>query len=187
MSRIIGYQLSGTDNGSYLLSKTDGVERCNVCGVVRDFDQVNCDFKVTKKKFDFSYTYDNRCVVSKVFMEYFTSNGIQDLQFKSISSTNLFYLFIPTKIVEYDFIKRKTRFENFCNTCGRYLYVVGATPVFLKSTVETNNIYKSDLYFGSGSSKSPLIIAGCDLAADMKKIGLTGITFNPVFDDGLGN
>ncbi|HET7539730.1 MAG TPA: hypothetical protein VFK05_07655 [Polyangiaceae bacterium] len=79
--------------------------------------------------------------------------------------SNLF-AFLPTAIVAFDAVARKTRFEGLCSTCGQYRSVIGAKPIMLTqgSAVEASGIARTDLEFGSDDEKAPLVVLGDEAA-----------------------
>jgi hypothetical protein len=84
---------------------------------------------------------------------------------------------MPRRTVQFDARKRGTQFENQCSTCGQYETVVGATPVFLAdaSSLGSTDIARTDLEFGSGDEKCPMILLGIEAARRLNGCRLKGL------------
>ena len=161
---IRGYALSGYDNDSHMCSSADQVfddiedlEICTACGYRTDFDFVNPLFTLSRKVQDISYTYDGYCIVSLRFKEACERKSLTGLRFISLPKEKTYFYFAPEPLVKFDYERRETRFENKCETCGNFESVVGAWPVFLRSKL-TADFNRTDLSFGSGNEKHPLLI-----------------------------
>jgi len=159
---ILGYDISGPDNDSYMYEKYEGVETCGTCGVMFDLEDTNPYFILSNKNFDVSYTYDGYCIVSKRFKAFCEGQGYKGLTFHGFIKDEGFYHLIVENKVEFDAKRRKVRFEKYCKECERYFDVIGAAPVFLKdiSNALDDKIYSTDIMFASGNEKSPSIIIG---------------------------
>lgn len=83
----------------------------------------------------------------------------------------------PTVVVEFNAEARKTQFEKRCPDCGTYEEVAGATPAFLKAgaVVPANGFARTDLEFGSGDEKMPLVLCGDEAAHVLKGQRLRGL------------
>ena len=175
------YCIFGHDNDSYLFEGRD-VKRCNLCGSITDRRCSLDGFKVQKRKYDLSTTYDGAFIGSQRFKDVYDKNEMRGLNFLKLPSDPDFYLVTIAEMVEFDSLRRETRFENPCKECCQYESVIGATPIFLKnkSIVREGNFYRTDLEFGSDDEKAPLIIISRESADILKKANLNGIDYNPV-------
>lgn len=158
------YSLSGYDNDSYMCSSTDRVfeemeslEVCPKCGYRTDFEYINKNFRVKRRTNDISYTYDGYCIVSLKFKEACERAHLQSVQFTKLPGDKEYFHLKSACIVEFDTEKRKTRFENKCEECGNYESTVGATPAFIKGEL-ASDICRTDIMFGSGNAKHPMIL-----------------------------
>ena len=82
------------------------------------------------------------------------------------------YILEIEKTLSIDKERRKVKFENFCKDCNDYAEIAGAIPAFLKENsdgIEDVGIYKSDVFFGSGREKSPLLFVGEGLKNSLRK------------------
>ncbi len=181
----IGYFLSGPDNDSHMYVDADGLSVCRECGYKTDYEYVNPNLVIKRACYDFSYTFDGCCIVSLAFREFCLRAKYSGLDFKKLPSDPRFYYLILRKQVEFDAAKRKTRFENFCETCGNYESITGATPVFLTENKSPLNsgFYRTNLQFASGNEKHPLVIVDVETFRVLKKNKITGIEAEVIYDD----
>lgn len=175
------YTISGSDNDSYMCSWGGGIleeikdiDPCPKCGYRTDFEYINPKFKVKRRTYDFSYTYDGYCIVSLKFKETCLRAGFKNLKFVNLPGDNDFFDFRPEKTVEFDVLKRKTRFIDKCTTCGNYEEIIGATPAFIKGDIPCE-VFRSDISFGSGNSKSPIIFITEEVKNIFRREKLTSI------------
>jgi len=179
---LVGYTLSGQDNDAYMFSKTETVERCVVCGYRLKFLAFNPSYEAGNSKADFAATFDGFWIVSLRFKEFCLAEEYKDLSFGEFEKDKKHFNFGVSRIVEFDALKRQTRFENFCSACGNYESVIGATPSYLLiSDVLKDGFYRSDLLFGSGDEKHPLIFVGIETKAKLENTGLIGLEFSEAF------
>ena len=159
---IIGYQISGYDNNSYMTGSCEklfpevNVPKCDKCGYRTDFRYTNKDFVLKRKTMDFSSTYDGITIVSLKFKEFCNRNGYKNLEFIELPRTpNFFQFHVNGNIIEYNAGLK----ENFCETCGQYESIVAPSMKRENITEQlSDGFYQSDLWFASGNEKSPIII-----------------------------
>jgi hypothetical protein len=182
MENLVAYNLSCPDNDSYMFSDTDIIEKCASCNYKIDFLKYNPDYFAKKLVLDVSATYDGFCVFSQKFRDFCLRKNFENVEFQRFSKLKSYYNIVVNNVVTFDSERRKTRFLEKCLTCGNYESIVGAHPVYLKlSEPILTGIYRSDLFFASGNSKHPLIFAGIETMAEMKKEKLTGLEFSKAF------
>jgi hypothetical protein len=86
------------------------------------------------------------------------------------------------RVVSFDAKSRRTRFINCCAVCGNYDEVIGATPAYLEVPGPLEDgIFRSDLLFGSGNAKHPLIIVGLETKERLEGAGLKGLLFREAY------
>lgn len=102
------------------------------------------------------------------------------------SVSNLAGMFPSEHIVVFDSERRQTKFVDYCETCGQYAQVAGATPAFLKTVSEPINdgIFRTDVVFGSYRRKHPLVIIGLETKKLIQKARFSGRSFRPVYGAG---
>jgi hypothetical protein len=175
--------LYGHDNGRYFLESAPEGVLCPQCGTCLDYtyspDILWGDEPL--KKYDVSYTYDSRMVVSERFIDINNLHGNPDVFIKSLNTSPILYYIIPNRIIQFDFEKRKTAFERSCGKCGGFESVTGATPAYLKGGgLPSRGFFRTDLAFGSGRNKFPLIIVDNDTALSFEAQKITGFVLKPV-------
>jgi hypothetical protein len=190
---LIGYNLSGPDNGTYMFRDRSGLKRCPLCGYRLDFISHNPDYQFrrreadqydgyVKRGADFSSTYDMYKIVSDRFRAFCMEQEYTYLAFGEFSKDKSHFNFVANRIVEFDAVRRVTNFEKLCCACGNYESVVGAKPAYLlRSKPLEDGFYRSDLLFGSGDSKGPLILVGIETREKLKAAKLKGLEFSPAF------
>jgi hypothetical protein len=176
----VGYVLSGPDNDSYMLRGPGSAPVCSSCGLLTDATWVDPDFELVDDRFDVSYTYDGYLIVSERFRAIAEGPGTQ---FIELAGVRAFYSLVADDVVPFDAARRKTRFEQLCVECGRYFVVAGATPAYLR--IEANlpdQLFRTDIEFGTGNEQSPLIIVGSGMANRLLAGNLVGLDLAPVRD-----
>lgn len=137
---------------------------------------------IKNRKYDVSITYDGVVIVSEMFKSVYAANNLSGLEFRQLPDDTPFFAIHATRAVEFDAERRKTRFIKPCQECGRHESVVGATPVFLKSgsEVDEREFVRTDLEFGSGDEKHPLLICGKAAAKAIRDAKLKGLDLKPI-------
>lgn len=149
------------------------------------WDEPLSNFVIKKRRLDISITYDGMLIASQRFKSFYDANDLSGLVFRQLPGDRDFSAIHAVKVVEFDAERRKPRFITPCPRCGRFESVVSATPVFLKagSEVEGTEFVRTDLEFGSGDQKHPILICGqvaADSLSDAKLNGLDLLPINPV-------
>jgi hypothetical protein len=165
----------------------EGIHRCDRCGeLTSKWDEPLSGVIIKKRKYDLSLTYDGIPISSDLFRSVYAENNLSGLKFRRLPDDPKFFAIHATRTIEFDAGRRRTRFINHCQYCGRYESVVGATPVFLKtgSEVDEREFVRTDLEFGSGDEKHPLIICGQAAATVICDAKLKGLDLIAVGTDG---
>jgi hypothetical protein len=88
----------------------------------------------------------------------------------------MFLAVYASRLVEFDFTRRNTRFIAHCSQCGQYESVVGAIPVYLKGgEIGEREFARTDLQFGTGDEKHPHLLCGESAANALKRARLRGV------------
>lgn len=179
------YSVSVNDNDSYMCSSTDrvfedvnGVEVCPECHYRTNFELVNKDFEIKRKTYDLSATYDGYFIASLKLKETLIREGLTGIKFVAINSEPGYFVMFVSNIVPFDTEKRKSKAEKYCSACGNYESFVGATPAFLKEA-PSSDLSRTDISFGSGNAKHPLLIASDNFVSLIEREKLTGFYFKP--------
>lgn len=184
---ILGYTISGKSSNDAMFFNGEESKDvlCSICGSCLDyrFSPMSIEVKPSKM-YDVSYTHDLRTLFSEKFVDFCKEVLKVDEEFKPISvgGQSLYYM-VPNQILEFDFERRKVRFEHKCPLCNGYETVAGAYPVFLKVKEPIKSgFFKTDLAFASGKSKVPLIIVGTEWKALIASQKFRGIDFSEISD-----
>ena len=167
-----------------------GIHRCGKCNeLTSKWDEPLSGLVIKKRKYDISMTYDGMLIVSEMFKSVYTSNILSGLIFRQLPDDPRFFAVNAVRAVEFDAERRRTRFIKPCAECGRYESVVGATPVFLKagSNVKGPEFVRTDLEFGSGDEKHPILICGQVAAKALFDAKLKGMDLIPIDGDVVSN
>jgi hypothetical protein len=177
---IVGYILTGNDNGSCFFDKSDkSLPICKKCGYVTDFDYISPNIKLKVIKYDISSTYDNRTIVSNKFKIFCDDNKFTGVLFHELPKNPEFYKMTISNIIKVDTDKSNLRYYKFCDECGNYESVTPAIPVYLKEVKVPllDGFYATDIHFASGNEKCPLKIVGVNTYEIMRKQNFKGINF----------
>ncbi len=179
---LVGYDLHGQDNDTHMFPPEAVTDRCDVCNYRLDFLTYNPNYALKKSKRDISATYDGFLIVSEAFRKFCVEQGYKDLVFGKFRQDKTHYNFTVKRIVKFDAVRRGTRFEKLCPGCGNYESIIGATPshLLIEGPLE-DGFYRSDLLFGSGDEKHPLIFVGIETRTKLEKAQLKGLEFAPAF------
>lgn len=180
------YRLSAQDNGLYFFYDRPDVKRCQVCrALLKKWEEVLAGVPIVKPpKYDASYSYDGVLVVTERFRKSVEARGITGLEFRPLRG-NLFAARSGIS-VQFDAVRRGTRFEKQCESCGQYESVIGATPIYLLSgeKIPEKGFVRTDLEFGSSDEKAPKELCGDEAARELQKAGLRGVDLLPVKEVG---
>ena len=171
------FVIFGTDNGEYAYSVESSVKKCPSCGKIHRPESSRAQFNKLKTKI--SSTYDNELLFHNGIVEQLQREfGLDCFE----AAGNYSYV-LPSKSVQLDHVKRKVKIGNKCPICSSPSHVVGATPCFLKSPIESSGFYRSNLEFGdlsdAGKNLSPLVIVTQDIYKFIKSLKPTGMDASP--------
>jgi hypothetical protein len=181
---IIGYELTGYDNDSYMTGSCDKLfdlpflPKCDKCGYRTDYRYTDKDFKIKHRTMDVSSTYDGVQIVSLKFKEFCDRYDYKNLIFVDLPKSPSFYQFyIEGNIIPYSARLK----EKLCDKCGQYESTIGPT-LQLENFSEPlkDGFYQSDLWFGSGNGKSPVIIISPDTKEKLIKEGFNNICLTTI-------
>lgn len=191
---VIGYTLLVPDNGTFMFREKPDLKRCEACGYLLEFMPYNPEYQLRKSEVvdkldgyvvrgaDLSATYDSYLIASEHFRAFCLEQGYQGLIFREFTKDRTSFEFMAERQVKFDAARRGTVFERLCKVCKNYESVVGATPSYLlSSTPLPDGFYRTDLSFGTGDGKSPLILVGSETKAKLESAKLKGLIFKPAY------
>ncbi|EMK3356945.1 hypothetical protein V8063_004815 [Vibrio parahaemolyticus] len=174
------------DNDSFMCSSADevlgGLEDlpvCESCLYRTDLEYINKKFKLRRKAYDLSSTYDGYYIASLKFKELIEREKIKGVELHPLDNEPEYFALFVRNVVKFDTHKRGCKSENFCLKCGSYESFVGSSPTFIKEPLP-NDLCRSDVVFGSGNEKSPLLLASQHFLDLVKREKLKGISFEQV-------
>lgn len=165
------FEIQFYDNDSYLLevSKVDRhkYKTCSTCKLILNkrtlIESHLPKYKVKRKKYHLSCSYDGFKVVSQDFKHLYESSKWQGLVFYAITKSKGFYLVECTEIVEINESKSTVVQESKCADCGLYMGTYMKGFVSLNSSdiqrMKPNTFYRSNLEFGNDFEKGYSIFA----------------------------
>jgi hypothetical protein len=176
---VVGKILRGQDNRSFMHEEYP--YKCKVCNYPIK-QVINPNFKLVKKNFDISYTYDGYLIVSKKFKQFCEQIRYSNIVFIQLpKEPNFFCTYIEKEII-LNYEKRNVKFITLCDVCKRYAEVIGATPSYLdnENSLMYNEFYRSNIDFGSFERKYPLIILNNEMAIELSKQKFKGLYFKNI-------
>jgi len=140
---------------------------------------------VKKRKYNVGSTYDGIVLVSRQFKSAYDRESLKGLIFRQLPDDADFLAIRALRAVEFDSGRRQTRFVKPCPRCGILESVIGATPVFLKPghEIEDCEFVRTDLEFGSGDEKHPLLICGEAAAKGLSSYKFKGLHLVDIDDE----
>jgi hypothetical protein len=144
---------------------------------------LNPNFKLNKKTYDISYTYDSYLIVSDRFKQFCVDNKYPGVSFFPIPNYSTKFLMLVFNIIKFDFIRRETTFHEFNSDCNEYNEVVGATPVCLiENSILQDGFYRTDIEFGRSYAKDGIILVGPETGVKLKAQKFRGLYLEKILD-----
>jgi hypothetical protein len=182
---LLGYEISENDNDEFFLEDEEKLPKEWRYKNTYEYDQLPASLKMKKKKIDIGSTYDGFTIVSERFKSLCEQNKFKGLQFIQLPNNSNFYLFRVDNVLEFDTVARRTEYIKFSKEFNAYVEIIGATPVCLKNKqpVPEGTIYRTDIFFGTGVRKSPVLMTGIKTKELLCSWKLKGIYFNQIQDE----
>ncbi|ANI90691.1 hypothetical protein A9P82_08520 [Arachidicoccus ginsenosidimutans] len=159
------------------------LNQCSKYSNIYELNAINPTYSNKKRKVNVSCTYDGFTIVSDVFKAFCEAEEYSGLEFITLPNSPGFYWFKINNVVEYDTVRRETRFINYSEECQGYEEIIGATPVCLKCNIPlANGFFRSDVCFGSYAGKSPIEMVGIETKQKLSAAGFKEIFFKEILD-----
>lgn len=181
--KVVARILFAYDMDHMYPNKYDNPGLCPICH--NTIEQIpDTMYKVRKRKGDVFGTYDGFIIVTEKFKQFCEERNYPHLIFTPFVKSPGYYFFLPQDIYQLDYERREVKFTNKRSCCGCYDEVTGCFNYkAVGFSMPTNDfICRAEYFFGSYSSKGPVIIVGLETAVEMKKYGLKGIYFKDIFE-----
>jgi hypothetical protein len=95
--------------------------RCAVCGALTSkWNEPLSELVIKKRTFDLSITYDGVLIASQRLKSIYDRNDLSGLVFRPLPHDPMFLAVYASRLVEFDFTRRNTRFIAHCSQCGQY-------------------------------------------------------------------
>ncbi|MCO5950074.1 hypothetical protein [Mucilaginibacter flavidus] len=174
---IIGNDLSGPDNYSYMNQDQHEVNVCDCLDYVRNRRlHISPKFKLKKTQYDVSYTFDSYLIVSERFKDFCIQNNYENVVFYSLPNNPKKFFMDILNQKRYDLTIEGIRYIEFNPACGEYNEVVGAHPIYLEdSTPLADGFYRTDIEFGRSYAKGPLYMVGVETREKLKMEKFKGL------------
>ena len=182
---IVGYEISAQDNDEFFLEDEKNLTKEWLYKNTYDYNQLPASLKMKKNKLEIGSTYDGFTIVSERFKYLCEQNKFKNLEFNQLPNDSNFYLLKVHNALEFDTVARRTEYIKFSKEFNGYVEIIGATPVCLKSKqpVPEGTIYRTDIFFGTGVRKSPVLMVGIKTKELLHSWKLKGIYFNKIKDE----
>jgi hypothetical protein len=182
---LLGYEISENDNDEFFLEDEEKLPKEWLYKDTYEYNQLPSSLKMKKKKLDIGSTYDGFTIVSERLKLLCEQNNFKGLEFIQLPNDSNFYLFRVHNVLEFDAVAKKVSFEKFSKEYGKYQWIHGATPVCLKNkqSVSEGTIYRTDIFFGAGVRKSPVLMVGIETKNLLYSWKLKGLYFNEILDE----
>jgi hypothetical protein len=184
---ILGYRMGGNSSNDGIFfdgSEPPGV-LCPNCGTCLDHEYAPATIDIhPSQKYDISYTHDLQTLFSARFVTFCRETLHSDEVFKLVKSKtmDLYYMY-PSRVLEFDAVKRGVLFEKPCSVCGEYETIIGDLPAFLKINKPIGSgFFRSDLAFADGKSKNPLLFVSTEWKELLATQKFRGLTFEAITD-----
>lgn len=159
------YTLSAPDCDKHYFEFAPSSLFCPECDSYVGAEEFVPQLDLRQCKLDFCFTCDGQLLVSQRGMACLSQHCSTPLRFATVDESAGFHSLSVESKVAFDYVRRKTKFERKCPVCGNYESIVGATPAFIlrSDKVHEMGMYRTDICFGSGREKSPIIVVGAAL------------------------
>jgi hypothetical protein len=181
---LLGYCIDGSDNDSYMNPDMYETNICQCYDYVKNRRlHLNPEFRLVRKSYDISSTFDCFTIVSSRFRDFCVSQGYSGVSFYPIPNYSGKFYFDVHQMVAFDAIRRKTRFLELNNECKEYNEVVGANPVcLLDNKPLSDGFFRTDIEFGRSYAKSPLILVGVETGVKLRAGKFKGLYLEKILD-----
>lgn len=183
MKSIVGYVLRGHDISAELFVNAASEVVCPRCKSRVDHLYIPPPIRINpSQKYGVGNTRDLQQLLSAPLLKLIDETTSHKFDRYLVCEDPAYFYVRVHECIEFDAERRKTKFGAPCAKCGLPGYVVGATPAYLKChSLPDNGFFRTDLEFGGGSGKSPLLIVGKALKQKIESIHFRGVYFHDAY------
>lgn len=182
---IIGYQLSGPDNGTFWYRNAPADTFCAECHSVIDASYAPHSLERGKFNHSLTYTYDGKAIANRRFAGFCRDIGPGGVALRALQAKDEVFEIMALTELPFAAAKRNTKFIERCDTCGSFVEVVGASPGFIAGHDDAlpSNFFRTDILFGRAEGKHPLLIVGPGLRQSMLNADFSDVDFYPIYGE----
>jgi len=168
-SRYFDWRFTDSDGGPHPAT-------CLTCGRKIDTSFVSPEFRIVRRRFDFSHTYDGYTVVSAAFKDACFGEHGAGLVFEPISSEPGCFFVRATRILSVDQSSPGLRLLYPCPRCGEFAGVFGTSDLRLpEADPSAIGWWRTNLAFAQAHEQSPLFVVGTPTAAWLRERRFKGL------------
>lgn len=177
----VGWNLRAHDGGAHFLPEPPHEVLCPSCGSLLITDFLPAFIKASR--YEISSTYDNRMIVGDAARAVMIAAGCQPEDFVPLKSRRAQYLLWPQRVLSADTEAASTRFGRCCEVCGQPVHITGTEPHAVRGVRAplAPGAYRSDLGFGSGPEKAPIIYVSTDVGSALREAKLRYFELYPLY------
>ena len=99
----VAFVMWSRDNDSIMFDSRDqSIERCPKCRFVLNRDYIRPTFKLRKKKFDLSVTYDHIHIASREFKDFCLDQGYERVEFVNLPNNDSHFVIRSRNLIAVD-------------------------------------------------------------------------------------
>ena len=194
--KIVAYEIRAQDDDSYMLGEetynpvsTSDVwhfgragdphpATCSACGGKVNWQYVNPQYRVKKRRRDITATYDGYLLVSSRLHEILKENGADSDDFLPLPSDADYFCLRPKAALSYSAAECQRR----CDSCDQFADSVVPVPQFVAQLAQpiSSGVYRSSIEFGSVPLKSFCVVVGVNMGIALQSASLRGLELGPI-------
>jgi len=182
--KLVGYRISGFDNGTCMFDAYPSNSTCSKCGMRLDLLAYNPLYVSGKfRRSSLLYTYDGFPIVSQQFKDFIELQGFPNVDCHAFVNDPRRFFLTSKNIVPYDCNSPYLERDEYCSACERFVSVATGSKnafVTLREPLP-NGIFQTDLTFGHQNEQSPILLVGIETKRLMEKFGLRGISYGRAY------
>jgi hypothetical protein len=154
---------------------------CICCGRRTDRNFIDPSFRVARRRFDLSSTYDGYTVASSRFREACQGEHGAGLEFVAIPSDPAFFIVRANRSLTVNRELSDLQLFNPCPTCREFAGVIGVSDLqFLDADPDAVGFWHTDLAFGEAHDQSPVLVVGMPTAKWLREKKFKGADLSPL-------
>lgn len=181
---LLGFEVTEKDINEFFLDDEKKLPKKWQYSNTYEYNFLPISLRIKSRSIDFGSTYDGFTIGSVRFKAMCEKHNFKGIDFFQLPNDLDYYLIKVNNVLEFDPISRNTRFMEYSKEHKGYREIIGATPVCLKNNekVPEGSIYRTDIFFGSGVTKSPVLMVGIETKLVMEAWKVKGIGYNKILD-----